>query len=245
MKYQREQLSKPPLIEAMFEVRAVCQMSATLIPGAIYGKLKNRFPKQDGNPGVLFASPGTPQIGAMHRFLADNERRVIQCAPELFTVNVLGDYGAFPEFEALIDEALQAFYAEATPTKLKRLAIRYINFLPTDSIAAAGGSPLRIHTSFPEDVLPSADGLACRGIFKVPEANGVLGLAVANPHRFPDGRTGCLLDFDFFIENPTFLAIEDCLPWARRAHDVIYQAFRSSLTPAMYQQLGPIPAEKN
>ena len=43
MKYQREQLSKPPLIEAMFEVRAACQTSANLIPGAISERLKEHF----------------------------------------------------------------------------------------------------------------------------------------------------------------------------------------------------------
>lgn len=67
----------------------------------------------------------------------------------------------------------------------------------------------------------------------------MLALASANPHRLTDGRTGCLLDLDFFVERPTFLAIEDCLPWARQAHDVIYEAFRSVLTPEMYKQFGP------
>lgn len=245
MKYQREQLSKPPLIEAMFEVRATCQTSATLIPGAIFGRLKDRFPMQEGNTGLVIASPESAQFAFMHRFLTNDRKKLIQCAPELFTINVLGDYGTFPEFAKLIEEALAAFYAEAVPTKLKRLGIRYINFLPEDAIAAAGGRPLQINTAFPTDVLPAEDGLALRGVFKFPKENGVLALAAANPHQFPDGRKGCLLDFDFFVENPTFLAAEDCLPWALRAHDVIYQAFRSSLTPAMYKQLGPIPNGKN
>lgn len=68
--------------------------------------------------------------------------------PELFTVNVLGDYGEFPEFRETIKHALTAFYEVATPTALKRLGIRYINFLPADAIAAAGKA-LRIETSFP------------------------------------------------------------------------------------------------
>jgi uncharacterized protein (TIGR04255 family) len=245
VKYQREQLSKSPLIEAMLEIRATCQTSATLIPGAIFGRIKDRFPNQDSNTGLIIASSESARVAFMHRFLTNDRKKLIQCAPELFTVNVLGDYGTFPEFARLIEDALVAFYAEAVPTKLKRLAIRYINFLPEDAIAASGGPPLQINTVFPTDVLPTEHGLAFRGEFKFPKENGVLGLAAANPHQFPDGRKGCLLDLDFFVENPTFLAAEDCLPWARRAHDVIYQAFRSSLTPTMYKQLGPIPNEKD
>lgn len=242
MKYQREQLARPPLIEAVFEVRAACQTPPTLIPGAIYGRLKDRFPRQESSAGLMMG-PDSAQPIFMHRFLASDGKRLLQCAPELFTVNVLGDYGAFPEFERLIADALRAFYAEAAPQKLKRLGIRYINFLPADLIVAAGSAPLRSSTTFPDDVLPRSETLAYRSTFRFPGENGVLGLAIANPHRLPDGRTGCLLDFDFFVENPTFLAVDDCLPWARRAHDVVYQAFRSILSPAMYQQLGPIAAK--
>lgn len=243
--YQREQLRKPPLIEAVFELRATCRTDATLIPGAIYGKLKGRYPIQESNTGLLVASPEATKFALMHRFLREDRTHLIQCAPELFTVNVLGDYGAFPDFARLIEEALAAFYEEAVPTKLKRLAIRYINFLPAEAIMAAGGKPLQISATFPTDVLPVQDGLAVRGVFNFPKDNGVLGVAAANHYQLADGRNGCLLDFDFFLENPTFLAKEDCLPWASRAHDVIYQVFRSSLTPAMYRQLEPIMDRKN
>jgi uncharacterized protein (TIGR04255 family) len=240
VKYQREQLRKPPLIEAVFELRATCKTDATLIPGAIFGKLKHRYPVPESNTGLIVAPRDATTFGSMHRFLREDRKHLIQCAPELFTINVLGDYGAFPEFERLIEEGLAAFYEEAAPTKLKRLAIRYINFLPGDAISAAGGNPLRIATTFPTEVLPAEESLAVRGVFNYPKENGVLGVAAASPHRLADGRKGCLLDFEFFLENPRFLAKEDCLPWANCAHDIIYQAFRSSLSPAMYAQLEPI-----
>ncbi len=246
MRYRREQLSKPPLIEAVFDVRASCETSAALIPGAIYGRLKSRFPISETTANLIITPPETAQLGSMQRFMNQERTRLIQCGPEMFSVNVLGDYGAFPEFEALIKDALDAFYAEAQPSKLKRLGIRYINLLPAEAIAAAGGRPLRSEISFPSEVLPAqADGIAYRGVFGFPKDNGVLGVAAANPHQFPDGRRGCLLDFDFFIENPTFRAADDCLPWAKRAHDVVYDAFRSILTPEMYKQLGPMPAASN
>ena len=237
MKYQREQLSKPPLIEAMFEIRAACQTSINLIPGAISERLKERFPLAESG-GIVLDTDGS-QLGIMQRFLNSERTRLVQCGPELFTVNVLGDYGEFPVFAAMIKEALSAFYAVAKPSKLRRLGIRYINLLPADSVAEAGTTPLRIETSFPTDILPSTRGIAIRSIFEFPKENGVLGLAVANPHQLTDGRRGCLLDLDFFVENPTFLAIDDCLPWAQQAHDVIYDAFRSVLRPEMYKQLGP------
>jgi uncharacterized protein (TIGR04255 family) len=237
VKYQREQLSNPPLIEAMFEIRAACQTSSNLIPGAISERLKERFPVAESG-GIVLGTDGS-QIGVMQRFLNGERTRLVQCGPDLFTVNVLGDYGEFPAFAAMIKEALGAFYAVAKPTKLRRLGIRYINFLPAESIAAAGTKPLRIEATFPTEILPSKYDIALRSAFEFPKENGVLGLAVANPHQLTDGRRGCLLDLDFFVENPTFLAVDDCLPWARQAHDVIYDAFRSVLSTEMYKQLGP------
>jgi uncharacterized protein (TIGR04255 family) len=239
VKYKREPLTRAPLIEAVFEVRASCQASPALIPGAIYGRLKKRFPVSE-TAGVINIEPPEARFGSVQRFLNEQRTRLVQCGPEMFSVNVLGDYGEFPEYEALIREALEAFYAEAQPTKLKRLGIRYINLLKEEAIASAGGRPLRTDVAFPSDVLPSQDSIAYRGVFSFPKDNGVLGLAVANPHQLPDGRRGCLLDLDFFVENPTFRAVDDCLPWAKRGHDVVYDAFRSILTPEMYNQLGPV-----
>jgi uncharacterized protein (TIGR04255 family) len=243
--YKREQLRKAPLIEAIFEVRATCRTNSGLIPGGLFGLLKDRFPIQEGGTGLVVGPADSAQLAAMHRFLSADRKRLVQCGPDLFTVNVLGDYGAFPEFAELIKSSLEAFYSVAVPTKLKRIGIRYINFLPSEAVAAAGNSPLRITAAFPQDVLPKSDSIALRGTFPHPKENGVLGLAIANPHQLGDGRTGCILDFDFFVENPPFLAVEDSLPWAARAHDVIYQAFRSSMTPEMYKQLEPVARGSN
>jgi uncharacterized protein (TIGR04255 family) len=245
VKYRREQLRKAPLVEAVFEVRATCRTEASLIPGAVYGRLKERYVHAETNAALVVTASDAAQVGQMHRFLTRDRKQLIQSAPELFTVNVLGDYGAFPEFARLINEALTAFYAEAQPMKIKRLGIRYINFISSDEIVAAGGTPLKICASFPTDVLPSPDTTALRGAFKFPRDNGVLGLAISNPHQLADERRGCLLDLDFFVENPPFLAVEECLPWARQAHDVIYQVFRSVLTDQMYKQLEPIPDGKS
>lgn len=244
MKYQREQLSKPPLIEAIFEVRAACQTSANLIPGAISERLKERFPVAETGAGIVLNADGAAHVGFLERFLNAERTRLVQCGPEMFTVNVLGDYGEFPEFASMIKESLAAFYAVAKPTKLKRLGVRYINFLPADLVGAAAGKPLQIAATFPSDGLPERHELALRSLFEFPKQNGTLALAVANPHQLPDGRRGCLLDLDFFVETPTFLAIDDCLPWAKQAHDVIYDAFRSVLTPEMYKQLGPTGKSK-
>ena len=86
-------------------------------PGAIYGRLKDRFPRQESSAGLVMGAD-TAQPFFMHRFLAPDGKHLLQCAPELFTVNVLGDYGAFSEFENLIGDALRAFYSEAVPQKL-------------------------------------------------------------------------------------------------------------------------------
>lgn len=240
--FKREQLGRPPLVEALFELRADCATPYSIVPGAMYDRLRDRFPTMEVNP--LINTPIEIVGLALHRFTAADGKRMVQCGPGVLTVNVLGDYGAFESFEDLIKAGTDAFFDAAKPTKLHRLGVRYINLLPEDAIQRAG-QPLRVVTTFPSEGLPPQKTIAAKGTFEYPAERGTLGLAFALPHQMPDGRKGCLLDLDFFTQDAQSFAAPDCLPWVKKGHDVIYQAFRSSLTATMYRELEPEPARGN
>lgn len=170
-----------------------------------------------------------------HRFCNTDGTRLVQVGPGLFTANVLGDYGEYGSFEALIDEALSAFTKAAKPTKVLRLGVRYINLVRQELLEGLD-QPINVTGSFPAEGYPEPKSLNMRGLFDFPEERGTLGFAVARPHVLADGRNGCLLDYDFFNNEPD-LKIEEFLPWVKAGHDLIYQLFRSSLSSELHDRL--------
>jgi uncharacterized protein (TIGR04255 family) len=234
MAYVREPIENPPLVEALFELRAECDVPYVLVPGALHAKLPNYPMIEESDRAVM----GKVKLSshAFHRFRSDDGTRLVQCGPGLFTVNILGDYGEFEDFEAMIRTGLEAFKEVAKPTKVLRLGVRYVNLIPQECMAGLD-QPLRVTAAFPSDVLPAQDTIAMRGLFSIPEAQGRLGLAVSAPHQLEDGRRGCLLDLDFFQKEPQAIDINGCLPWVETGHDVIYQAFRSCLSEELYARL--------
>lgn len=239
MFYKREQLTHPPLIEAVFEIRTLPSVAPDLVPGAIFRTLRTDFPIDESGTGYAISPDSMTQF-KVHRFLSSDRKRLVQCAPDMFTVNVLGDYGEFGAFASLINKCLSAFYDAAEPGSLSRLGIRYINLFSSE-IAERVTHTLRMELSTPDDVLPKPKASATRLIYSFPEHRGSLAVATSTMHQLADGKTGQLLDLDFFFDNPNILGVDECVAWAKTAHDVIYQAFRSLITPELYAQLGPPP----
>lgn len=233
MSFEREPLPNPPLVEALFDLRAACEVPYILVPGALMRRLQGFSTLEEADNAVF--GPVKLSAQAFHRFRSDDDKRLVQVGPGLFTVNVLGDYGEFEVFQELVQRALEAFVRAARPSKVIRIGIRYINLIREDLLSELD-EPIRVSWRFPAEVFTPTRGLNMRALFDFPEHGGTLSFAVSRPHTLPDGRRGCLLDYDFFKSEPTF-PLSECLSWTARGHDLIYQAFRATLSPALHERL--------
>lgn len=231
MTYEREQLQNSPLVEALVEVRAECKVPYALVPGGLNTVLVG-FPRIEES-GNAVLGPIQLSNQAFHRFRSEDGHRLIQCGPGLFTANIIGDYGEYSTFEDLVRTGFEAFQRVAVPQKILRVGVRYINHLRADLLQEIE-DPINLQCIFPRE-MPTSSGLNMRGLF--PYKEGTLGFALANPHELADGSTGCLLDYDFYVGEPSFENLDDCLPWIRAGHDIIYQAFRSTISEALHECL--------
>jgi len=237
MPFTREQLRRPPLVEALLEVQASPTVPYPLVPGALNQRLSKTYPhaEQVHTFAVGDIQLQMPPTVATIRLKSPDGKRLVQIGPEVLTVNMVGDYGQYETFQAAMRDALDAFYEIARPGPPRRLGIRYINLVEERFLS--GRDPLHIDASFPGTVLPEKKAFGMRAVFPFGDAHGELAIAAARPHALADGRTGCLLDFDFFSTNPGEMTVAQILAWAKEAHDVIYQAFRASLGASTYSQL--------
>lgn len=239
MIYEREELSHGPLVEAVVELRVTETLPFGIIPGGVYQLLKNEFAEvgtqQIPPPGI----ESFPQLEGLvtNKFSSQDKLQWILLGPSTFSVNVVGDYGAYSKFERLIKVALDAYLDVSKAKRIKRVSVRYINLIDATHFEPEADSPFEWSITLPSMVLPKPRTAVSRTTHEFPAERGALGVVMSVPHVLNDGKRGALLDLEFQLHDPPFSATPDVLDWVRDGHDVIYDAFRSLVLPSVYRKL--------
>jgi uncharacterized protein (TIGR04255 family) len=231
--YERVPLADPPLLEAVVEVRAVCEVPYALIPGLVAKGLGleewDLEERADAIPGVMLSNV------SYHRFREQAGPRLVQTGPGLFAMNFVGDYGDFNTFADFVRRAFSVFWNVARPQRFVRTGVRYINLVKREYIDGLD-RPFRFTFSTDSEVFPEQAAVQLRTFWNFEEL-GQLNFLAADPHKAANGTRGTLLDYDFVRENPSLAAVDDLMPWVAQAHDVIYQVFRGSLSEELHERL--------
>jgi uncharacterized protein (TIGR04255 family) len=133
----------PPIVEALCELSFdPGQPWDGTLPGLVYNEIKDRFPKKrqqavfqfgiqigGQNPSSVPPSPRPPTQETFSRlqFLSEDERTLIQIAPDVLTVNKLKPYSSWNELKPLISYALENYRKAANPKAIRKIGLRYIN----------------------------------------------------------------------------------------------------------------------
>lgn len=234
--YPREHLKHSPLVEALLEIQAPLTTPYDLVPGALRQELRGSYPVVERvnsvqvNNMAYALGPNLVNI----RLRSEDGRRMIQCGPEVVTINMLAPYPGFEEFERMMRSTIETFYAVAQPQKPRHLSLRYINLLLPEQINQPDALNIGI---FGPDVLPDERGFVIKSVHPYPDARGELVISAGYPHAMANGTVGFLLDFEFDADNPESGELGSIFAWAKNAHDVIYQAFRSCIGESILQKL--------
>lgn len=236
--YPREHLKNSPIVEALLEIQAPLGQPYDLVPGALQQELRDEFTSVERVNSVQVNNmffPLAPNLANI-RLRSSDGKRLLQCGPEVVTVNVLGPYPGFEEFEKSVRLSLEAFFRVARPQRPRRLGMRYINMFHPEQVA--GGGALNVEARVPSE-LPERRGYMMKSVHPYPAALGELAVTVAHPALAPGQTDGLLLDFDFYNESPDAKSQEIgwIFDWAKNAHHVIYQAFRACVGSATIERL--------
>src|SRR2546430_2882803 len=124
-----------PIIEAIcqFQFEPNTPWDLT-IPGLIYERVQNSFPKRNQIAQINIGIAGNPQmigqqIGVLPliQFLREDGNAVIQVGQHLLTINQLKPYSTWQEFLPLIKQGLDAYKEVAHPENIQRVALQYLN----------------------------------------------------------------------------------------------------------------------
>jgi uncharacterized protein (TIGR04255 family) len=234
---RHDTLSRAPLVEAVFELRADTEGSITVLPGKMAVALEADYPevKETEAARFLAIAPLPPEAGfaATHQFRASDGKGLVQLGPMGLTVNAIA-YPGFDAFRAAVSKVLDTYHAHASVVSVRRLGLRYVNRLaPPEDLLLSG---LTVSLTWPTIQDASVKSVALRGIFGYSDPKGQLAIAIAAPAQFSAPRqAGRLLDLDFSSEPLCAMTAADILSWVDKAHDRVYQAFRGMVDSKVFE----------
>lgn len=233
-------LSNPPIVEGLIDIRVERSTGATIAAlKAACDELAAEFPSRQERRLFVTQLNFTPQAGASSRTTDDgpdgiilrsaDEKWVVQFRLDGFTVSRLQPYGTWDELKGKAAELWAKYSEAAKPTKVVRIATRFINRvqLPIgESFEKTFLTNFVIGPSLPQSVA----GYLLRVVIPFEEHNAIAILT----QSLEGNSTDCILDLDTFSEQPQGIAESDMWGNLDGLREVKNRLFFGSLTdPAL------------
>lgn len=232
-----------PIVEALCEFRFEPDSPWDLaIPGLVYEKVRDIFPKRRQARQVAVgtsAGPeiGEPQVQIMNRMqlLRDDEKAFVQVGPHLLAVNHLKPYSSWQEFVTLIKRGFSAYCDVAAPKSIHRIGLRYINRIEV----LARRIELEDYFEFRPFVgpnLPQEHGPFIVGI-QVPYegSRDILKIELATASTKTPDNAAVILNLDYYLVKPGEVKLDYVFEWVGFAHNRVEDAFEACITDRVRQ----------
>lgn len=219
----------PPLIEALCEFQFQAgQPWDWTVPGRVYERLQREYPHRQQQYLTDSSKGGVARV----LFLSEDERLVIQVAPDLLAVNQLKPCSEWRAFRTMIQRALTVYHEVAQPAQIQRIGLRYINRIELPSISEASRY-VGFLPQLPAGIPHAPEAWALR--VDIPYSEGeYLRLQSAALTHTP----AIVLDIEFATEQSHNPQADAWLQWLEHAHTIVGQVFEASITPAAREAFG-------
>ena len=231
----------PPVIEAVCEFRLTQDTPWDItIPGLIYEKLKDEFPKREQRwmqEVELIQGPEglQQQIRTSERIFlfAEDKKTFVQVGPRLLAVHSLRPYPTWAGFKPKIERAFESLSRTVEIRGLERIGLRYINRIEIPSL------PVRLENYFqfyvflgpqlPQDL---ADFIASGEFVYVNGRDRCRVQLRPVPSRTPECAP-VMLDIDYFLAQGKGVEVRAAIDWVEEAHDKVEEVFEGCITDSL------------
>jgi len=239
------QYDSPPLVEALVEFKFTSEQPWDwTIPGLFFGRIRDTYPVRQEKT-LLNLSIQTPGAAPQElrpglerlQFFSEDRSRLVQVGPNLLAVNQLQGYPGWDGFREVVLNRLDDYSAEAHPTGLQSVAIRYI-----DRVVIPGNG-----INLPEYFralpwMPDGAGDSLTGFFQTVD------LAYSDPEmrlKISFGSTpsegadtsAFLFDFEMVSLTPPALDRAEIAAWLDTAHDRLEAGFDQAFTEGTHRTI--------
>jgi uncharacterized protein (TIGR04255 family) len=229
---------KPPVSEAVCEFRFEPSSTWDLtIPGLIYDRIKQDFPKRKLAKAVEFSVVAGPEGIAQQsmttdrmQFLREDEKALIQVDRDLLAINHLKPYPTWETFLPLIRQGFEAYIQVTNPRAIHRIGLRYINRIEIPGKRAELQDYLELRPSIGPDLPQDFGPFLVKVGIPYSEGQDILSLqsASAIPHVLE--TIPVVLDLDYYLAVPGRVPLEDAFSWIETAHTRVEEAFEACIT---------------
>jgi uncharacterized protein (TIGR04255 family) len=235
-------LAKPPLIEAVCELRLDPGATWDLtISGRLFDKLQPLFPQKRQTLGleVKFNPQGMPdpdyrQIENL-QFLSSDSKNVVQIREHYLSVSRLAPYEAWERYKPSVLDVFQQFTAVVGEVPIARVGLKYVNriVIPTQEIRLEQYFDLYPHlgTRLPQRHGPFLTGV----IFPYDDLTDLLKAEITSADPVSPNEYHVLLSLDHFTTNKERVNFKVLPDWLESAHARIEDVFHATLTAAAMQ----------
>ena len=240
----------PPIVEAFVEIRFPPSVSWDMtIPGRLYEKLRNDFPKTETqilqeiqvNPSPLnIQHQITNQLRSI--FKSQDDKQIIQVGEYLIAVNRLAPYLGWENFRPLVNNAINSLSEIINFENLQRIGLVYINRIEIPKNASAKLDLLQSHFNFgifageqiPRDFVSFISG--CVFSFEKDLCKVEL---TEQLHENPQ-ILRIILNFDYFTAPGNFVPKGNIMDWIDNAHQNIETLFEAIITDDLRNSFGKL-----
>ncbi|BCM89385.1 hypothetical protein IAD21_01231 [Abditibacteriota bacterium] len=240
-------LHKDPILEAVCSFSLDAPDWDLTVPGLVYNKIRNDYPRKADAPQFHFkveeTSEGvTPsvetQLGRI-QFWGKNNQTLVQIGPGHLSIHQLKPYSNWSEFKKQI-EAVLRHYEEAAPFRaINAISLRYINRLPWPQERVQIQDVLRV---VPQ--IPDSDNQIWTSWFQQvqilkPEFRAGLTVGAGSVPTQVDGTSSAMLDLSFGHIEGEPIQRNSVSSWLEIAHTEIERMFLTSLQEEYLQRFNP------
>ncbi len=227
----------PPVVEAICEFRfEPGQPWDITVPGLVYAKLKDEFPKRREPSFPAEWLPGPAEVKqtlasqlARIQFLREDEQALVQVADNFLSINHLRPYPTWQVFRQMVSRALAVYREIVLPQGFRRMGLRYINRIAVPEERVEIESFLVAVPRIPARLPQVFTAWAQRVEVPFEGANGVLALQTGSVQG-EEAAQAFLLDLDFATLKPQEVALDQAMVWVEQAHGIVENAFEECLT---------------
>jgi uncharacterized protein (TIGR04255 family) len=216
------------------------------IPGLVYQKIKEDFPEKTQEQSfqvrlALQPSPLQPigqpvqappqQFGGAltkMQFLKADRSAMVQVGPDLLAINVRPPYQGWEFFAKLIQEQFEIYVGIASPTKFKRIGLRYINRIDFDVTVLELTKYFSYYPHLPESIEQKHGSFAMRVVRPESDARDALTVNLAD--IIQSGNLSYLFDLDYILTQPDSVQLDKGLDWVDAAHAKVEAMFEACIT---------------
>lgn len=236
----------PPLVEAIIAIHLETgETWDWTIPGLLYGKLKEQFPKKSQEQSIQFEvaqnakNPRIQGVPVKMRFTKEDGSQLVQIAPDMLTYNTVEEgYPGWESFLISFSEIVGSYSQVYPEAKINRLGLRYINdvHIPNDEQENINLDDwFKLGVQLPEmEQKYSQEGLLMRTTMKFLQPELLMNLTFVREQRVAKDKVLFRLDLDMFKLFDSAICIADALPrlreWLVDAHNIIEATFSNAFT---------------